>query len=317
MYFPYLRGKQFELKALKDFFTENPDERFIVPIIEPVNQSYRALVSTVESLRKEKRHYAIIMNPQEGDFKHKTIKFSLPAENPDLFVPATDWIPAFLCGGEADDLVINALDCNRYTNVMLVFQSGINLDNELTQRLITHSSVEYIVVYFHMTPSPRIKKALTGIGKRIVYMEDCFKAKKRNADYAVQTDEPFSSLFSFYQEEGYYGFSDYTALSSEVIDGGMLPYALAIHMTYKKSEDEIYIHHFVSDSNYDQTNIRGKFQEAAMKIRPFYEDGRYHITLSVKELIERAEAPDGFPNLGYLKKLSVKNHLELISYIKG
>lgn len=317
MYFPYLRGKQFELKALKDFFTENPEERFIVPIVEPVNKTYRALESALESLRKENRQYAIILNPREGDFKHKSIQFSLPSENPDLFLPDADWIPAFLCGGDTDASVIETLHRGRHTNVMLVFQSGINLDNELTQNLISLTNVGYIVVFFHSTPSPRIKKALIGTGKRIIYMEDCFNTKKRNADYAVKTDESFTSLFSFYQEEGYYGFSDYTALSSEVNDGGMLPYALAIHLTYKKSEDEINIHHFVSDSNYDQTNIRGKFQEAAMKIQPFYEEGQYHITPSVKELIERAEAPDGFPNLGYLKKLSVKNHLELIGFIKG
>ena len=39
-------------------------------------------------------------------------------------------------------------------------------------------------------------------------------------------------------------------------DGGMLPYAIAIHLTYLKSSEEIYVHHFVSDSNYDQSNIK-------------------------------------------------------------
>ena len=31
-----------------------------------------------------------------------------------------------------------------------------------------------------------------------------------------------------------------------------------------------------------------------------------------KEIIEKANASEGYPGLGYLKKLSVKNHLELI-----
>lgn len=317
MYFPYLRGKQFELKALKDFYEKNPEERFIVPIIEPVNKSFRALESALTVLKGEGRQYAIIMNPLEGEYKYKSVQFTLPAEKPELFQIDGVWIPGFICIEKTEQTVLRILDNDQYTNVMLVFQSGIDLDKELTQKLITHKNVEYVVVFFHSHPSPRIKKALLGTDKKVVYMEDCFKTRKRNADYAESTDEPYSSLFSFYKDEGYFGFSDYAALSSEVNDGGMLPYALAIHLTYNKREDEIYIHHFVSDSNYDQTNIKGKFQEAAMKIRPFYENGRYYLTPSVKELIERADAPDGFPNLGYLKKLSVKNHLELISYIKG
>ena len=33
---------------------------------------------------------------------------------------------------------------------------------------------------------------------------------------------------------------------------------------------------------------------------------------AVKELIEKASDSEGYPGLGYLKKLSVKNHLQLI-----
>ena len=95
----------------------------------------------------------------------------------------------------------------------------------------------------------------------------------------------------------------------------MLPYAIAIHLTYLKYEDQIYVHHFVSDNNYDQTNIRGKFREAAIKIEPFYRDGRYVHTSAVDELIEKANSDNGYPGLGYIKKLSLMNHLELINRI--
>lgn len=36
MYYPYLRGKQFELLALREFANESANNRNIVPIIEPV-----------------------------------------------------------------------------------------------------------------------------------------------------------------------------------------------------------------------------------------------------------------------------------------
>ena len=90
----------------------------------------------------------------------------------------------------------------------------------------------------------------------------------------------------------------------------MLPYALVIHLSYRKNEEQLYVHHFVSDSNETNSDIRGKFREAAKKVAPFYEDKNQ--TEAVKEIIQKADASDVYPGLGYLKKLSVKNHLELI-----
>ena len=111
------------------------------------------------------------------------------------------------------------------------------------------------------------------------------------------------------------GFADFTPMAKDFIEGGMLPYAIAIHLTYQKSDDQIFVHHFVSDNNFDQSNIRGKFHEAAVKIAPFFNNNGLYHTSAVDELIRRADSDDGYPGLGYIKKLSVKNHLELITHI--
>lgn len=149
----------------------------------------------------------------------------------------------------------------------------------------------------------------------MISLEDRFNDKPRNADYANEVDEIFSEDFAYYQEDGLAGFSDYTPMAKDFIEGGMLPYAIAIHLTYQKSDDQIFVHHFVSDNNFDQSNIRGKFHEAAIKIEPFFnENGLYH-TAAVNEFILKAESEDGYPGLGYIKKLSIKNHLELVTRI--
>ena len=44
MYFPYLRGKQFELIALREFATQHPNAEKIVPIIEPVKSTFNVLL---------------------------------------------------------------------------------------------------------------------------------------------------------------------------------------------------------------------------------------------------------------------------------
>ena len=40
MYFPYLRGKQYELLALRDFAFESQCKEKVIPIIEPVKQQH-------------------------------------------------------------------------------------------------------------------------------------------------------------------------------------------------------------------------------------------------------------------------------------
>ena len=52
-----------------------------------------------------------------------------------------------------------------------------------------------------------------------------------------------------------------------------------------------------------------------MKIESFYITGGYFRTSAVDELIEKAKSDNGYPGLGYIKKLSLKNHLELINHV--
>lgn len=63
MYYPYLRGKQFELKALRDYSLENKNEDKILPIIEPVNQSTNVLSLAIDQLKSNGMLFSMIMNP--------------------------------------------------------------------------------------------------------------------------------------------------------------------------------------------------------------------------------------------------------------
>ena len=312
MYYPYLRGKQFELKALRDYSAENLNEQQILPIIEPVNQSTNALSLAIDQLKTNGMKFSIIMNPNDGDFKHKTVSFDILTSKPDLAETEGVWMPAYLYQGRALELDREITESN-WNEVILVFKTCADVDNPDVLTLISNAKVKTVINNFGKTVSRRVKKAIKDAGKSLVCFEDCFVNRKRNADYQSAVDEPFSEMFYYWQEEGFDGFGDYTSLPSEYAEGGMLPYALAIHLTYLKSEDQIYVHHFVSDSNFDQSNIKGKFYEAASKIEPFFE-GKIH-TASVDELILKAKDSDGYPGLGYLKKLSVKNHLELIKQV--
>ncbi len=309
MYYPLLRGKQFELKALREFSNKYPNTNRIVPIIEPVNKNLGPLFQGIDEMLANGLVFAIIMNPKIGDFKHDTVHFDLIEQKPELLEHRDDWIPAYLVNKDSAK-ILQLIEESQDEEVMLVIRSAIDLDDENTHGLLFSDKVGYIVHDFNAS-SRRVKSQLLRTGKRIIELNDCFVSKKRNADYLEQEDELFSESPFYYNEDGFYGFSDYTALPSEYVEGGMLPYAIAIHLTYKKAEDQIFVHHFVSDTNLSQSDPKRKFREAAKKVEVFFA-GKPH-TDAVNDIIERVNDSDGYPGLGYLKKLSISNHLELMN----
>ena len=85
MYFPYLRGKQFELLALRDFATGNHSKEKVVPIIEPVKQQFGGLNTAISTMLDSGLQFAMILNPKDGDFKHPNVK-SLQIKTPIVFL---------------------------------------------------------------------------------------------------------------------------------------------------------------------------------------------------------------------------------------
>ena len=316
MYYPYLRAKQYELKALREFSSECSPEAVscITPILEPVKRQTNALDAAVLELMHNEMRFALVLNPSDGDYKHSTVKFDYWKHSTNLMGNQDKWIPAFLCSRSNLSSVASIIEAEGLHRVMLIFRTCLDAENSETWEVINNSSVEYVVNAFGSTVSRRMKSRLNETEKKIIRLDDCFNSKNRDADYAMEDDELFSEEPFYYRsEEGFWGYSDYTVLPSVYVEGGMLPYALAIHLTYRKNEDQLYIHHFVSDNNKTKSDVRGKFREAAIKVEPFFMN--LTMTPSVVELIRRADDSEGYPGLGYLKKLSVKNHLELIASI--
>ena len=67
MYYPYIRAKQFELVAIREFAEKYPRNTKIIPIIEPVRKNFNSLNKTLTILDTIKYNYALILNPQVGD----------------------------------------------------------------------------------------------------------------------------------------------------------------------------------------------------------------------------------------------------------
>ncbi len=66
MYFPYFRGKQYELIAVRDNADLIAASQF-VPIIEPVKRSLAGLQRALDALRDANASAVLIVNPHYGD----------------------------------------------------------------------------------------------------------------------------------------------------------------------------------------------------------------------------------------------------------
>ena len=308
MYLPFLRGKLYELKAIKEYIEEGYGKeygRHIMPIIEPVKKDLRPLTSCAEAMGKAGMPFAVVMNSQMGDFQ----RMSFDVTSFMAGIAGIEWTPAFEVNGNANVEAIEfSIQQFGFRNVMLVFFTNVDLDDTRIRSLVNSDAVAYIAA-INLTQRPPIIAGLKETGKKIITIEDCFPEKTPNNAYRDMPDEFFSDTFSYYKSLfSLYGFSDFTALARNFREGGVLPQVVAIHMTYRKSDKAVNVHHFLSDSRNGSNNIREEFKEANDKIPPFYEDKPS--TLAVRQMFGM-----GYPGLGAIKKFSVKNHFELMSRI--
>ena len=70
MYFPLLRGRQFELIALRELIEKKLIGKNILPIIEPVKPT-TTLNTTLSAFRTAGANIAVIRNPRVGEFVSK------------------------------------------------------------------------------------------------------------------------------------------------------------------------------------------------------------------------------------------------------
>ncbi len=149
-------------------------------------------------------------------------------------------------------------------------------------------------------------------GTRIL-LRDGFNRQK-NKDYPKR--EKFSDLHLTYGDEGADGFGDYLIVGDEFSETGGPAYAVAIHLTFLDADrdDEMHIFHFVSDRSDTPTDPAGKFGEALEKLVGEVQRKNTPVlpTDAVKEYVNLHKRKH-FPGLGYVKKLSMKHHMETLA----
>ena len=148
------------------------------------------------------------------------------------------------------------------------------------------------------------------VGNKIL-IRDGLNAQDKNSDYPE--NEYFSDLHATYSVSGFDGFGDFSIVGDQYKETGGPAYAVAIHLSYKHKSGDIWIRHFISDRTDTPVDPAGKFFEALTKFQQHFEnDPDIYRGDAFHELLDLYRRQH-YPGLGYVKKLAMEHHIELIA----
>lgn len=308
MYLPYLRGKQYELLALRELCILPLDSTKIFPIIEPLKKDLKSVETALMALNRIGIVMQLIVNPEHGDLKGNTTTV-LDFIDKAYGMGLNNIIPTYLISSERDFNYFQSTASARgylTSGYSLVHLNQISSVTEL-KTLVNTTAIRFNVI--HVTHQMSLKRGFINGGLSL--LSDSFNKQKKNADYLNVQSEFFSNDYLYYAGEGFNAFSDYLTIGADYVEGGMLPYAVAIHLTYKdQTSGEIWIKHFTSDTNDDYSDTPGKFGEALNKLITFIDTEGLH-TIACEQFRDY-HSRGAFPGLGVVKKLSIMHHIQLI-----
>lgn len=308
MYLPYLRGKQYELLALRELCALPLDNNKIFPIIEPLKKDLKSVETALVALNRIGVEMQLIVNPEHGDLKgngNTVLDFIDKIQSMGL----KNLTPTFLIASERDyAYFVSTATARGYliSGYSLVHLNQISSVAAL-KLLVNTTAIRFNVI--HVTHQMSLKRGFAN--GNITLLSDSFNKQKKNADYLHVNSEFFSNDYMYYAGEGFQAFADYLTIGADYVEGGMLPYAVSIHLTYKdKTSGEIWIKHFTSDSNDDYSDTPGKFGEALDKLIDFIDSEGLN-TMACEQFRDY-HSRGAFPGLGVVKKLSIMHHIQLI-----
>lgn len=304
MYFPYLRGRQFELIAVRELSENKKLSSKVIPIIEPVRFS-STLINTLVAVKENGGKVALIKNPQVGTY------FSEARD--DKTGKKLEQLRNFILENES---IIKALLAAPDTTEHLQWLNGKGIDSSKIISIYTNRDfINYYTELFKETSLYNVipyEPSFRRIRGDRIQINDRFAPlkKERNVDYLLNEDEFFSDDHLYYLDDNYKGFSDYTIVGKDYQDSGFAPYAVAIHIVYFAEDMSLRVHHFVSDSNDDISDPARKFYEAVSKLH----DWNVHMKLDTlaMQMFEELYKTEAYPGLGVVKKLSIMHHMELM-----
>ncbi len=313
MYYPYFRGKQYELITIRESAPIFAAQNFI-PIIEPVKEQLRSLEKTLATICENNAKAIVVINPQLGDHKSSGEEIcSLLGNKPKGYKNIAKGIllTEELSAKEAHTL----LEANSHTGQLALIHAGFSHAKELSIKIKKQENITTSI--FLENHCGKLYRRHFKNHTHKVLIRDGFQ-KRRNRDHP--SVEFFSDLHITFDEEGMNGFGDFLIVGDDYSETGGPAYTIAIHLTFidDEKDDEMHIHHFKSDRQDTPQDPAGKFSESLKKlIRELRKSSNKIQETSAIIEFRSLHSRGHFPGLGYIKKLSMKHHIEtLAKYIE-
>ena len=307
MYYPYFRGKQFELIAIRES-AERIEKAQFVPIIEPVRASLGGLEKTLNSLTNTGAQAVVVVNPRYGAHRESCESISELLERDyqesntigaGILLTSETSLEKALALAKRFNKPGTTLIHTGFTEPQVLSEELKSLENSFPNVFLENRTNRLYRRHFQAQPR--------------ILVRDGF-VQMRNADYPDL--EAFSDLHVTFNEEGMHGHGDFLTVGDNYSEGGGPAYAVAIHLTFidPNQDNAMFIYHFKSDTNDTPTDPAGKFAQALRKLINKLDSNESNLleTTAVKEFRDLYDRRH-FPGLGYVKKLSIKHHLETLA----
>jgi len=238
VYFPYLRGKQTEILAVRESSGFLAAGR-IVPVFEPTNVKPLAEARFLR-IAQDGVRFAVIVNsahgtvgiPSESDVAQLINR--IEAQNPGMV------LPAFEIRSDADLAGLTQFAQQFASRRCVIVHRDHNLSGGALQGATRPLGQAPVQILREGGPAESAIRSLRSAG--IVLLRDGFRRRDRNADYPSLSS--FDDLFYTYRRRRFHGFSDFSIVGDHFGRGGN-PQTVALHLT-EPSQNNIVTNHFVS-----------------------------------------------------------------------
>ena len=311
MYFPILRGKLNELLVLRELSEKLSLNRVITPIIEPVKHSTGALIKCLDKLNDSGIPNILLCNPSCGELEYGgdtmnelISKISSDYENTSFAY----WLYDHTTHDELESFI----NSTGQKGIYFLHSSPYFNPSELTNLSGNKFQAN---LFINNGVSRSYKEQFNGLRNAVV--QDNFKRKDSNALYRNSPIELFTDQHLHFIDDGHIGFGDYSAIGQHYTDGGGQANTVAIHIVYENMQNsEVWIQHFLSNTYTVNRDRAAMIDEAVTQAIIFLNENPqiYEYSTACNELRDYSRS-NSSTSLGWLKKISIKHHFELMIHL--
>jgi len=303
-YFPFLRGKQHELIAIRDLAPLIVENGCVIPIIEPVNGNSTTRIS-IRRFVEVSMPFLFICNPGNGHFTDDTEGLRRSLIDPEL-TGYNNWTPALIVRRQTP--ASNLQDfIRRYGGNHPLALIYYGLPQGRARSVIENHPFHWHVFMYNRVESTYIESLDPD---RRVRISNPFVRQPRNALYPPR--DFFTDLNTIGGNPGRLHFGDFSIVGDYFAPSGGAAHAVALHhMHYEQGSRVLVVSHFISDHRETSANTPGKIIEAVNHLVNALNVLIPNNTQACQEYYEMARSQHS-RGLGYMKRLAVKHHLEIL-----